>query len=316
MNWKKVKTIIIVILLVVNLFFVYNIYIQYKNIYLIDKKSINTTVELLEQNNIIISADIIPEKKLTANIYECRFDENYYKVITKIMGTENYSKNIISNGIQFISNDHGDIFEFYNILNVKYYKNSDEKIDDKYIEEVKNELSGLSSLLSVRPVNNNYLKLISGFLFPDSNKNNRRANKSNIEISGMLYDDKKSRYIVSCYQTLENYKIEQCEFFVIIKNDLILYIEGMIIFDLFENDNTDQFCDQLNILFLEKSYIDEYKRNIVSEDDIYKIISFMPEYCIIWYTEKNIFYLVPAWRIGYSDGTVRIRNAIDGNIYL
>jgi len=99
------------------------------------------------------------------------------------------------------------------------------------------------------------------------------------------------------------------------KNELI-YMNGTLILNSISNSYRASLMDQINVLFLEKDYINDIRDNDDIEENKKYVISVMESsYCVNWNVEQTSYFLIPAWDIRYVDGYHRIRNAINGKIY-
>jgi len=303
MNWTKIKTVIIILLLGVNIFFGYSLYTQYNNLYSFDKEVINSVTELLKKDDIYIDINIIPTDKKIMKAYQSNFDEYYDKLVAdQIFGTGNYSERTVNNETQYISKNY-DILEVNNpdIFSIKYIKSGFDENNRTAPDK------GMISELKKSELRN-YTNIINRFLGFD--------NDNIITVNRIYYDAEQMQYILYCSQNIDSYKIGQCESTFIIKDNIVCYAAGTVIFFEYINVSQTPLIDQINILFVEKAYIDEMRGKNEPDYEKVTIISLELEYYIIWNNyQSNMFYLLPAWRIEYDNGITRIRIAVDGSIY-
>jgi len=307
MNWGKIKTIIIIIIVFMNVFFVYNIYRQNRNIYYIDIKTIQAACDLLAKDNINVTADIIPDKKLSVSILESVFDPGYYDVIvSKISGTENHTRRIINNGIEFNIAKNNDIYIFSDtdILYMKYISNdfggknlNAADIENVYTEINPNRLTG-------------HIKTIKNYLMWNKDSQTNIA-ESDIVVNKGYYDNVGETYYIYCTQVINSYVINECEFIAVIRNDTVVYLEGKLINNEISKSHQTTLIDQINILFMERADI----VGSSEETEIFNISSLSSEYYINWNQERDIMFLIPAWKIVYENGDIVMRDAVNGNIY-
>jgi hypothetical protein len=257
---------------------------------------------------------------MTADIIEYDYDnDNYYdNTVEKISGTDNYNKRIINNGIKFTVSENQDVYEFdvSTIFSFKYIKNgADKNVYGRY----DNDSDLAPSTLGNGKINK-YRELIFNFLFGNNNQTTSFTNENSVDIYA-TYKLTDNADVLFCRQKINGHNIINCDFTVVISGDKIQYVSGIIIFnDTYKNYSTTMY-DQINILFIEKQYIDEYRAS--AADDLYAaeesaeftISSITFDYCINWNATRNKYYLIPAWTITYQNEEVRIRNAANGNIY-
>jgi len=296
-------------MLLVNLFFVYNIYIQNRNIYYIDEKTIQTARNLLAEDNIIVSAGVIPDKKLSLSIIESVFEPGYYDfVVSKISGTESHTKRIINNGVEFNIAKNNDIYIFSDtdVLYMKYISNDFKAKNlngfdiDTYTEINTGRLQ-------------THLNIIKNYLMWE---NDRQSNKTGYDITAQkgYYDETGDRYFIYCTQMINSQIINECEFVAVIKEGTVRYLEGKLINNEILKSHTTTLIDQINILFIERSDIAD-RRDDEDENETYSIFSMSSEYYINWNQERDIMFLIPAWKIVYENGEIVTRDAVNGNVY-
>ena len=301
MNWGKIKTIIIVIIIFMNVFFIYNIHRQNRNIYYIDSKTINTACELLAKDNINITPETIPDKKLSVSILESVFDPAYYDiVVSKISGTENYSRRIINNGIEFNIAKNNDIYIFSetDILYMKYISNGfDGDVEKVYTEINPNRLTG-------------HIKTVKNYLLWKKDNQSSTA-EFDLVINKGYHDSASDTYYIYFTQMIDSYLIHECEFIAVIRDNTVLYLEGQLVNNEISKSHQTTLIDQINILFKERA-------DIVANGDEFEMLhisSLSPEYYINWNQERDIMFLIPAWKIVYENGDIVMRDAVNGNVY-
>lgn len=305
MNWNKIKTIIIIFLLIINIFFIYNMYIQNRNIYYISDNVIKSACKILAADNIIIDENTIPNKKLSTNVLESVYDSDYYdNLVAKISGTESYSKRIINNGIEFNIAKNNDIYVFSDsgMLYMKYisgeFNSNDADIKNTFTEMNPGRLSGHSNTIK------KYLVW--------TNESQSNVYNYDLIINKEYYDDLNDRYYIYCTQIINSQVVNECEFLVIIGDDKVLYLEGELINNYIYNSYQTTLIDQINILFMERNDIID---NVQNEKIEYNIKSLTSEYYINWNQERDIMFLIPAWKIEYDNGNYVVRDAVSGSVY-
>jgi|GEM_PF-7103601 Uncharacterized protein conserved in bacteria len=309
MNWGKIKTVIIILMLAVNLFFVYNIYIQHRNIYYINEKTIQAACDLLKADNIMVSADIIPDKKLSLSILESVFERDYYDtVVSKISGTENHTKRIINNGVEFNIARNNDIYIFSDtdVLYMKYISNDfgGKNLNNVNVEDYTEMNSGRLQ---------SHVKTIKDYLMWQKDGQSG-VNVYDITAVKGYYDEAGDRYFIYCVQTIDSQLVNECEFVAVIHNGIVQYLEGKLINNEIFRSHHTALIDQVNILFMEKSDI---LSNHQTEETagIFNITALSSQYYINWNQERDIMFLIPAWMIMYENGDTVIRDAVNGSVY-
>ena len=332
MNWSRVKTVTILVLTAVNIFFVINLRVQYVNTYLIGEDTRETASVILKKSGIIIDAERIPVKKPDLVIYENSCGDDYHeRVVTKMTGTENFTRHMINNGTKCIIEDSGDEFEFsdQNRFEVTYKKKTGLAVspDAEYIAAFNSSGTAVPDDDSKDIAVN---RAIRRFLFPSGDSS------YSVSCSTVRYDTSNDWYVVTAEETVDGYPLASQDGIVfVIKDGEVIYMRGEVMVLGFESDYNNELYDQINILFTEKSYITSLNKQMLPENDAYipdigsyeddpdasemsaeyEIESLSLVYCVSWNADRTSFYLIPGWKIVYSDGTSRIRNALNGNIY-
>jgi len=336
MNWSKVKTVTIIILVAVNIFFIINLRVQYVNTYKIDEKTRTDTAILLYKSGIIVDPDDIPDTRPGLRVYENNFGEDYQeRIIKKItgFGTENTGWHMINNGTKCIITSTGDEFEFSDLgrFEITYRKKTELGYtpDASYIAAfgAASEMVPDDNSLDLRMKKSIEKFLFSGVLDSENVFSVQKGSYSVVPET-VRYDTANGWYVVTAYEEVDGYPLYSRGLTFVIYDGDVIYMTGeLMLLDPLKSYTTE-LTDQINILFEEKAYIesqklynelvgvaDEYPHDTAQTDTEQRIISLESGYCVSWNSDRTIFYLIPAWEIIYSDGTTRIRNAINGGIY-
>lgn len=336
MRWSKITAVLNILLLAVNLFLIYNLNMQYSNTFLISTDSIEKTVNLLKKSNIYITETAIPRNKPDYKIYEGKFftklEEYYINTVKKLTGnnvTDDFTSHMINNGIRIIENTKGEIFEFYSddIFSFKYMKDEGAAYDG-YVETDDAKECVYDDNINNITVNKLWEleKIIEKkFSAAIEYKKSSDFEKINIDvkINKIYFNAEDNLYTVTFAQLIDGLEIYSCNAVCVISEGTMVYARGNLILTEADVNYNTELYDQISILFNEKVYIEQQKAdeyNTVSQDSIpatdkYEITCFKSVYCINWNEDRSNFYLIPAWYIEYNGSEIRIRNAVNGNIY-
>ncbi len=338
MKWIKITAVFIGLLLFVNMFLVYNLYIQYINISRIDPKSIDITVELLKKTGINISHDMIPDKKPNYKIYEGSFFnilEDYYINTAMHLSCNNvaddFTLHMINNGIKIIEKNNNEVFEFYNdnIFSFKYM--SDRQLSTDLYAYIKKDSEKIYDVQRNNKDNIIYRKiedLINAKFFFDFSEKYKTTSKNSymrVEVKKIYYNSIQNVYYTECVQKLEGLEIYPCEVVCVIFNDEIIYAQGIIIFYNIGSSYHTELYDQISVLFNEKAYIEQQRNELAAKErdsdisdaalsegaEIQNITDLKCVYNISWNTERSKYYLIPSWYIEYNGNIAKIRNAVN-----
>jgi len=127
------------------------------------------------------------------------------------------------------------------------------------------------------------------------------------------YDTANDWYVVTAHETIDSCTVYSRGLTFVVYDGEVIYMTGELMLLDSPSERNSRLLDQINILFEEKSYIESLGPTASAVK--HEIISMSIEYCVSWNSDRTSFYLIPAWKIVYSDGTARLRNAINGSIY-
>ncbi len=320
MNWSKVKTVTIILLAAVNIFFAVNLRVQYVNTYLIDQRSLDTTVELLARSGITLDSERIPHVKPTFVVYEnSHDDESHLRVVEKTARTNEFTQHMINNGTKCIIDATGDEYEFSdsNPFEVTYKKKTSlQKLpDDDYLAAFTSTGSAATGADIDRAAFYRVERAINDFILGDISKST--SLEYGIDVDSIRYDTSNDWYVAKCFETVDGVRLCSSGLTFVVCDVEVVYMTGELLLPTPETGYTTDGQDQLNVLFTEKAYIESERLRFGSDifSETYEIISLDMGYIVSWNSDRSSFYLIPAWNIVYSDGTSRLRNVINGSIY-
>ncbi len=333
MKWIKITAVFAFLLLVVNVFLLYNLSRQYANTSLINSELIDKTVLLLKKDDIYISENLIPRKKPDYKIFEGAFFTNmeeYYINTAMLLSdnkvTDDFTLHMINNGIKIKENTNGETFEFYNdnIFSFQYMKDS--KISPDLSSYKENDTDKIYDAVlddNRTGIQREIENLINMKFFNDYKKSLKNSSKNNfmqVVVKKIYFNKNQDIYIAECIQKFNGLELYECEAVCVIYQGEFIYAKGNIIFSSTGNSYFTELYDQISTLFDEKAYINQQRNQPISsesmeEDTVLNITSLKCIYSISWNADRSKYYLIPSWYIEYNGNIVRIRNAINGNIY-
>lgn len=242
---------------------------------------------------------------------------------------------MINNGTKCIIASTGDEFEFSELgrFEITYRKNTDLDItpDSAYIEAF---TAASNTVPDDDSQDRRMRSCIERFLFSneyDSSPAISSKVRYSIVPRSVRYDNSNEWYVVTAHEQVDGYPLYSNGLTFVVKDDEVIFMTGELMLLDPSSSYTTALADQINILFEEKAYIESQRlyesltgvadsTSHADESDnaqtsVHRIISLSVGYCVSWNSDRTIFYLIPAWEIVYSDGTSRIRNAINGSLY-
>lgn len=329
MNWNKIKTFLIALLLCVNVYLLYMLNAQYRINYLIDPDMKRDTIELLADSGIAVEDATIPNRLISCSVYESAYGDSYYETVLRaVSGTEDYSLHMMTNGIKCIVGSSGDVYEFYDSpqFSMKYIAGGTEN-EDAWYEALFEKLpldyassAGDSSVSAGNLKKNRLRKIAEAFLSPSDEyaaDGENSVSDVSLGIKAAYYDKESKKYVVYAYQICEDCAIEDGDIRLILSGGItggnVEYASGTVVWLVGANKYSSELIDQLNILFKEREYSES--EGDETDGETRTITSVASEYCVNWNAQRDTFYLIPAWRIEYLSGITRIHNAINGAVY-
>ena len=320
MNTKKIKTAIIVMLVLANIFFIYNLYMLKENTSRIPRQMIEDAVTVLRKNGLNISKEAIPDIKPQNYIYEGVYSPEVFEEIAKSLSESEISNTFHRPGgvtynageykfdFEEFSDGFGDSSDYFtisitNISEVSSHDLSDQSGGDIYEDyedlatKIENLiLSGLkdhkkSDISRAENVIINFLKKY-------------QPGAVDFETVGFQKNEE-SEYIV-IKQKLDGLAFNSHVVFAEISGKKVRSFRGKWYFGEFAEGLYMPLLDSVNILFkcLEKD------GNAIQDGEEVKIIELY--YSILWH-EKNKFYLIPSWRLSFDSGKVLSYNTLTGD---
>lgn len=205
MNWSRIKSVMILVLLAANIFLVYTIISRYFNINYVNEESLVTLKSVLADSGVDFDLGIIDRKRPSMFIYEAVKDDDYqtntainlsgstvsgkFQSPTGVVITmENGKKLEFRNGFGFSYTEDLDETGYYSNIFTSFLRNSD------YGIEIKNT--------------SDFEKIILDFLtHSQSPEDTTEKGKIGVTDVKAYFNDEKKCYIVTAVQTMDGVRI-------------------------------------------------------------------------------------------------------------
>lgn len=303
MRWNVIKTVMIVLLAVVNICLAVSVIISYRNINYINADVKREAIELLADGGLFVSEDKVPDKKPRYNVIECEYSEGYSdEYLNYLTGGLEYSSYVIPSGeIRYFINDTSDIFEYSYPFGLRYKRGG-----------IEPDLNVFDTAESNQSKHKEAEKAVRQFIYPNSSAYERGKSEMDIELTELYSGG--GMYRAFFYQTYSQKIIAGTKTEAVIDGGKVIYLSGSLIFPNDVNRYSTDLYDQINILFLEKRRIAEENENGAEAVNV-TVDSMKCGYIITWNNKMTKYYLIPAWIVKYNGGNAIIRNAVIGDIY-
>lgn len=261
MNWSKIKSVIILILLLGNIILAYTIISRYLNINYISEESLVTLRDILEDYGVQFDLSIIDRKKPNLYIYEASKDTEYQTKVASELSRSNIAVSFPSPAGSVIIMENGNKYEFENGFSFTYVKSQD---DSEYYMSIFDSINDYAGTTDGKYTEMKYTddlkKIIWDFISksPSSHEDISELGKRGIRISRTIFDSEEKCYILSATQTLDEAEISGATVIFIIKQgeNEVAAVKGTWYFIQPQKRYSSQLYDQLNILFNEKKRMD------------------------------------------------------------
>ncbi len=314
MRWNHIKTVMIIILLIVNIWLIYLIAGRYMTREFLDGDVIRDTIEILGRSNVYISEDQIDVRKRDADIYTALRGENYFTDVVACFTDSSVDEMLPTPGGMRLVAESGDSFLLGEDFSVTYYAAEWDR-------------TALSELCARAAAEGERISP-DGFAFGRAKREIRRLLEGGVSAAGVVsvshmraeitevrhFD---GYYLVQCRQTLDGMPLGTnavsclCD-----EKGNMFRLDGVWSFCPPTGSYSAQLYDQINILFIEKAVLDEL-RDAGAQDGGIHLDSL--RLCYVINTAEDgeggtrVFYS-PAWQISYTDGSERIYSAVTGEL--
>ena len=339
MNWSRIKTVLILLLLAANIYLAFVIVSQYRASTRVDPSEIEAASALLRRDGITIAQDALSGERPGLKVWRSSFRRGVSDggireyVVSRLFGGAEYTQTLTASGVDAAVegigilnfSDADPLYFRFAAEGSEYGGENDEAATD---HESDRQVSWMRRL----NLANQLESFLAGSETAISASDERRAD---IKVDGAIYDRGGRRYIAHFVQQIDGVDIDGAEGFFSVKSDRVDYFSGSVILMSGAASYNAELLDEINILFLER---DAMRSGYETEPEISPapdgdealpsdVADTAPEpekkrvtvtgtsavYCVIWNSDRSEYYLIPSWTITYSDGAVSTRNAVNGS---
>ena len=328
MNWSRIKTVLILLLLAANAYLIYAIVSQYRVSTRIDPGEIEAAAALLAKDGFTVRENALSGRRIELKVWRSAFPREkedgsgHEFVIRRLFGSPEYSQSLTVSGVEVSAEGIGTLsFSDSDPLYIKfvaagcdYDGSADEAAADPESDRQVGKLRKL-----------NLANILKQFLAGgDTSSLTADERRADIDVDMAIYERDSRRYVAHFIQKIDGCPIEGTGGIFAVRNDTVEYFRGSAVLMSGAAGYNAELLDEINILFLEKdsvlSVASPSEAEITSGGEYSPAAAAMtvtetsPLYCVIWNSDRTEYYLIPSWKISYSDGTSSVRNAVNGNI--
>ncbi len=280
MNSSKLKWLLIIIFLAVNVFFIfeYKSYSDSLNNY--TDKEISTAVEILNRAGTPIKKEAIPVNKTVEDVLKLEYSEEYTEEIAEYIISDDFASYVLPDGISYSNENESLIFrngtEFEYTLKTTEYNYSD------LLENLEENPSGNGI--------KKYLRKLSDRLFKQAVTDSFKITLS--PVSSYQNEDK---VIIKTKQLINSYTIDQSEIIAVFIEGEIVSIKGKMFYSNDISKLSADSLDPINVLFKVSGITDE--------------ITFIEKIYFPVTTDNGALYLTPSYMLTCKNGEQHVWDA-------
>lgn len=283
MNWKNIKTFLIILLVAVNIFLAAML-IGRTSLKVYDKEAVGNISALLSEGGISAGDKFLNLKDNESKVYVCNIENDYSEnVAIKLMGE--YDEVFATpDGAEFFGKDSG--LKLGDDFTLTYSK-SDFNIPDSCNQMNDDEIETLKEKISL--VLGNDFEIISA------------ESSDSVQCATIMQTfDKKN---------IQNHTLK-CYF----DGDSLSYLDGTWCFLSIDDSFSAHTLDSVNILFIEKSALELAREKDENIPDSLTVENMSICYCSHISLDASKLYLMPSWRIQWKENGIEdsYYNAVNG----
>ena len=283
MNWKNIKTFLIILLVAVNIFLAAML-IGRTMLKVYDKEAVGNISSLLEASGITVNEKFLNLKDNDSKVYVCNIEKNYSENVAKRLMGEYDEVFATPDGTEFFGKDSmmmmGDDFSLT-------YSKIDFNIPDPQNEMSNNEIKAFKEKIS--SVLGSDFRILSA----------KKQDSVQYALIMQTFDEK----------NIQNHTLK-CYF----DGDTPLYIDGTWCFLSINDSFSAHTLDSVNILFIEKSALELAREKNESIPENITVQNMSICYSSHISLDASKLYLMPSWRIEWKENGVddSYYNAVNG----
>ncbi|MBE6575261.1 MAG: hypothetical protein E7654_03195 [Ruminococcaceae bacterium] len=314
MRWNHIKTVTICLLLLVNAWLIFLLAERHIERTYPDPDVLQNTVEILARDGIFLTADQLNQAHPAADIYAAVLQEDYYEAAAAL-----FSASPIDNvfptprGVRILTKA-GDSLSFGSDYSVSYLRSGENRGDMANLtEQISTRGEKLSpSSMKLRKIRQSLKDLLEAYV----------GSGGTVAVGTRLTFDEiygmGDHYLVRCSQTVDGRPLLNHRVSVVCSSDgELLYLDGTWSFLSLVRNYSAPLYDRINILFIEKDTVAEIRAEGGAADTLTLeslTLCYVPASAAEGDDGERAVYFSPAWRIAYTDGTVRVYHGITGQL--
>lgn len=302
MSWKNLKYFALAVLLIMNVYFGTNVYLQSRSVNYYSDEEIETATALLSASKLYFSRRLLEVKKVSMPVCESEFNrEQYKKVISSMLGKSDMSE---ENGAINVVTDDGQ-WSFCADYAFEYSTPDSVSPKTALLEE------GVTELITTEEYERFYNKAAGDFISVkriNASSPNRGANKTDARLYRLFYNGSRGIYIAMFLQYIGGIQTKD-GFYLTFDGDKVISGEGCFALILPKTEKTTSGVDLIDLLLREKRALDAQYGD---KDRTALMVSSVVYTYDVYSDAGGTRYYVPVCNLIYTDGTTHGYNLVDG----
>ncbi|MBE6617462.1 MAG: hypothetical protein E7627_05960 [Ruminococcaceae bacterium] len=303
MEHKRILPVIAAILLLsciilTTIFLLLNHRINY-----LPESSVDSLVEIMAKENIIISREVIPTKIENSTVYLCA-SENYQETIAGLLSGSSTDAVYVIPGGQIILMKDGSVFRFGDNFSFEYHRDGERG-------EVPNLLDGTYFSGHLNETKYNEIASVATQFLDKGSRGFKSDEKMSVLTKADRISEKDGKYYVFCTRSIDGMEITENTVLCTVENGKVTEAFGSWSFLTLGEAYSAQLSDILNILFNVKKEISATKE----KDQAVTVTAIEKCYALYFFGETDEFCLIPCCKIVTDSMGEYIYNRIDGTLY-
>jgi len=305
MSWKNLKILAIIILIVMDSFFLFSLIKRTRSAQYYDDALIDSAISVFRESSFYVDRKFLSAKKVSPSIYSGETGEDSLSAVSQALSEAGYSARDDLSGTWFIGEKGeffiGNDFSFLYLENDMTEKPSVMLSEGGYIEKEKN-----GRFDSIRRTVETFLKengLISG----------AAGKKIGYEICFTDYYISGGDSIVCVTQKLDGRDTGN-RIYLLVSGDRIVAADGFFAVVMPDRKLSAETVGIMDILFSEKNYFDKVYRESGAVSRENRILSSVGYSYEVFFDAEGRFYYVPICSVTYQNGESRAYNCVTGKL--
>ena len=307
MNWKKLKVLAIALLLLVDGFFLFMIVQRNYHSTHYDGEVIDSAIGVFRKSELYVDRSFLEDKVVTLPVYTGRAVSDLSQTaVARTLIAAGYRLSEVSGGIRctdaigefYFGND----FAFYYTEHGLYDRPSDLLATERYIR-----------LTPENVYRQDALRVAANFV-ARYNLRSLGEGAFDYEIAyGEVYSSG-INYIVTLTQRIDGVPIYG-EICLLISGGRVMAADGVFVTSSPDRRESAEMTDLINVLFMEKAFLDERYREGGSFSYTPMVLSKVVYSYAVYFDAEGTFYFVPLCTVSYMNGESRSYNCVSRKLY-